>query len=150
LYKPNYDLRVDKNRKIENRLEFEQVSLYQIIVDSEKLAQEIFYQIEEGEISFYEAAHLYDIDIERRKKCGYEGNVDRFNLEPDIAAALFSNAANELIGPIITEQGYHLFIVEEFIPAILTPQRYQEILDNMFQNWLNNELEYMLTSSLPQ
>jgi hypothetical protein len=27
-----------------------------------KLAQELFYQLEEQEISFYEAAHLYDID----------------------------------------------------------------------------------------
>ncbi|MBD2357403.1 peptidylprolyl isomerase [Tolypothrix sp. FACHB-123] len=131
---------------IENHLEFEQVSLYQIIVESEKLAQEIHYQIEEEEISFYDAAHIYDIDIQRRKQCGYEGNISRFALEPDIAAALFSASNDELIGPFKSEQGYHLFLVEEFIPATLTPERYQEILDNMFTNWLNKELEYMLNS----
>lgn len=132
---------------IDNRLEFEQVSLYQIIVESEKFAQEIYYQIEEEEISFYDAAHLYDIDIQRRKKCGYEGNIYRFALEPDIAAAVFSTPTNELIGPLKTEKGYHLFMVEEFIPATLTPERYQEILDNMLKNWLANELEYLLSSS---
>ncbi|BAY11195.1 peptidylprolyl isomerase [Calothrix sp. NIES-2098] len=132
---------------VENRLEFERVSLYQILVESEKLAQEIYYQIEEGEISFYDAAHLYDIDIQRRKKCGYEGNIYRFDLEPDIAAAVFSTPVNELIGPLTTEQGYHIFMVEEFMPATLTPERYQEILDNMFQNWLANELEYVLSAS---
>lgn len=56
-----------------NRKEFEQVILYQMIVTSEKLAQELYYQIEEGEISFYDAAHIYDIDDNRRHKCGYEG-----------------------------------------------------------------------------
>ncbi|BAY26295.1 hypothetical protein NIES2100_61090 [Calothrix sp. NIES-2100] len=129
---------------IENYLEFEQVSLYQIIVESEKLAQEIYYQIEEDEISFYEAAHIYDIDIQRRQKCGYEGNIYRFALEPDIAAAVFSTSPEELIGPLKSEQGYHIFIVDEFIPAKLTPERYQEILDNIFKNWLTKELEYMV------
>ncbi len=131
---------------IENRLEFEQVSLYQFIVESENLAQEIYYQIEEKEISFYDAAHIYDIDIQRRKRCGYEGNIYRFDLDPDIAAAVFSAPTEELIGPIKSEQGYHIFLVEEFIPAILTPEKYQEILNNMFKNWLAKELEYMLTS----
>ncbi|BAY64125.1 hypothetical protein NIES22_42190 [Calothrix brevissima NIES-22] len=131
---------------IENQLEFEQVSLYQIIVESEKLAQEIYYQIAEAEITFYDAAHIYDIDIQRRKHCGYEGNIYRFALEPDIAAALFSASTEELIGPLKSEQGYHLFWVDEFIPATLTPERYQEILNDMFNNWLHQELEYMLNS----
>jgi parvulin-like peptidyl-prolyl isomerase len=131
---------------IENHLDFEQVSLYQILVESETLAQEIYYQIEESEISFYDAAHIYDIDIQRRKHCGYEGNIYRFALEPDIAAALFSKPPEELIGPLKSEQGYHLFLVDEFIPAKLTPERYQEILDNMFNNWLNKELEHMANS----
>jgi parvulin-like peptidyl-prolyl isomerase len=131
---------------IENRLEFEQVSLYQIIVELEQVAQEIYYQIEEEEISFYDAAHIYDIDIQRRNNCGYEGNIYRFDLEPDIASAVFSTPTQQLIGPLKSEQGYHLFRAEEFIPATLTPERYQEILNNMFKNWLAKELEYMLSS----
>lgn len=129
---------------IQNRLAFEQVVLYQIVVDSEILAQELYYQIEEGEISFYDAAHRYDIDTHRRHKCGYEGTIYRFTLQPDIAAVVFSVAPKKLTGPIKTEQGYLLFIVEDFLPAVLTPTRYQEILNNMFQNWLVNELNYML------
>jgi hypothetical protein len=35
-------------------------------------------------------------------------------------------------------------MVEKFIPAELTPQRYQEILNNMFNEWLANELNYLL------
>ncbi|MBR8836722.1 MAG: peptidylprolyl isomerase [Stigonema ocellatum SAG 48.90 = DSM 106950] len=128
---------------VQNRLEFEQVILYQLIVSSEKLAQELYYQIEEGEISFYDAAHLYDIDENRRHKCGYEGKIYRWAIQPDIAAVVFSTPPKQLIGPVKTEQGYHLFRVEELIQAELTSQRYEEILNNMFQQWLVAELDYL-------
>jgi parvulin-like peptidyl-prolyl isomerase len=130
----------------QNKLQFNQVLLYQIIVPYEKLAQELFYQIEEGEISFYQAAHLYDIDEDRRQKCGFEGKLYRWNLRPDIAATVFGAPIGQLINPIKTSQGYHLLRVEEFIAAELTPERYQEILDRMFKEWLVSELNYLIYS----
>jgi parvulin-like peptidyl-prolyl isomerase len=130
----------------QNRLDFEQILLYQIIVPYEQLAQEIFYQIEEREISFYEAAHLYDIDERRRYHCGYEGKLYRWTLKPEMAAVIFAAQAGELIPPIQDEQGYHLLIVEEFIPATLTEETRQEIQQRMFQDWLVSELNYVLHS----
>lgn len=128
----------------QNKLDYEQILVYQIVVPYQKLAQELFYQIEEEEISFYEAAHLYDIDERRRRLCGYEGKLYRWGLKPDIAPAIFSAQPGDLIGPLATEQGYHLFLVEEFIPAELTPERTQEIIDKMFKQWLSGELNYVL------
>jgi parvulin-like peptidyl-prolyl isomerase len=130
----------------QNKLDFDQILLYQIIVPYERLAHEIFYQIEEQEISFYEAAHLYDIDERRRQQCGYEGKLYRWSLKPDFAAVVFSAQLGEVIGPLTTEQGYHLLLVEEFIPAELTPERYQDIIDRMFKDWLTSELNYRLHS----
>jgi hypothetical protein len=37
-------------------------------------------------------------------------------------------------------------MVEEVIAAELTPQRYEEILNNMFQQWLTSEVQYLLNS----
>ncbi|BAY86892.1 hypothetical protein NIES267_64030 [Calothrix parasitica NIES-267] len=128
---------------VQNRSEFEQVVLYQFVVRDEKLAQELYYQIEESEISFYQAARLHDIDENRRYKCGYEGKVYRWAVIPQIAPLVFNASPQQLVGPIKTENGYHLFMVEDYIPAELTPKRYQEILDNMFQQWLDAELDYM-------
>ncbi len=128
----------------QNRLDFDRVLLYSFVVTDQQLAQEIFYQIEDKEITFYEAAHLYDIDKKRRLQCGYEGELYRWSLKPDIAAVVFSGRLGEVFGPFSTEQGFHLLMVEEFIPAELTPQRYQEILDRVFQEWLVNELNYLL------
>ena len=128
----------------QNRSNYEQILLYQIIVPYEPVAFELFYQIEEQEISFYEAAHLYDIDEKRRYYCGCEGKIYRWSLEPDIATAVFSAKPGEVVAPIKTEQGYHLFKVEEFIAAQLTPEVSNEIMQSLFEEWLESELNYLL------
>lgn len=127
----------------QNRINFDQVILYQIIVSNDKLAQELFYEIEDREISFYDVARLYDIDEKRRYQCGFEGKVYRWNLKPDIAAAVFTSQPGEVIGPIKTPLGYHLFMIKEFVQAELTSERYQEIRDRMFQEWLDSEINYL-------
>ena len=132
---------------LQNRLNFDQVSLYKIVVPYEQVAQEIFYQVEERETSFYEAAHLYDIDERRRQYCGWEGKLDRWSLEPEIAALIFGSQPGQIIGPIHTDQGFTLLMVESFVAAELTPERRQEIFSQMFNEWLVNELNYRLFSS---
>jgi parvulin-like peptidyl-prolyl isomerase len=129
---------------VQNKLQFDQIILYQIIVEDSKLAQELFYQVEEGEISFFDAAHFYDIDENRRHLCGCEGQVYRWGLKPDIAVAVFSAKPGSVIRPIQTDLGYHLFMVEKFIPAELTAERHEEILQKMFNEWLSNEVDYLL------
>ncbi|MCU0551032.1 MAG: peptidylprolyl isomerase [Leptolyngbya sp. Prado105] len=128
----------------ENQREFDQVRLYRIVVPYLQLAQEIAYQIQENEISFYEAAHLYDSDDQRRFQCGYEGQLYRWNLKPELSAIVFSATPGQLIGPIEIDQFSHLLLVEEFIPAELTLERQQEILDRMFKEWLTTELNYLI------
>ena len=131
----------------QNKSNFEQFILYQIVVPYEQLAYEILYQIEEEEINFYQAAHLYDVDERRRHHCGYEGKVYRWSFQPDVAAAVFSASIGEVVGPLKTEQGYHLFMIEEFIKAELTPQRRQEILNRLFAEWLEGEFNYAIHNS---
>uniref|UniRef100_A0A832M1V0 peptidylprolyl isomerase n=1 Tax=Oscillatoriales cyanobacterium SpSt-402 TaxID=2282168 RepID=A0A832M1V0_9CYAN len=130
----------------EHQADFDQVSLYRLVVPYEKLAQEIFYEIQEGEISFYEAAHIYDVDAQRRCNCGYEGKFYRWNLKPDVSAIVFGATPGNLIGPLVIDQTCHLLLIEESIPAELTAERYQEILNRMFSEWLATELNYLLSS----
>ncbi|HEY9301300.1 MAG TPA: peptidylprolyl isomerase, partial [Phormidium sp.] len=63
-------------------------------------------------------------------------------------ALIFSAQIGEVMGPIQTEQGNHLLMVEEFIPAELTPERYQEILDRLFEEWLTSEVNYMVHNQM--
>jgi parvulin-like peptidyl-prolyl isomerase len=135
---------------IQHQPDFDEVLLYQLIVAYEQLANELFYQIFEQEISFYEAAHLYDIDERRRECCGCEGKIYRYKLSSEIADVVFNASIGELIGPVSTERGNHLLMVEEFIPATLTSVIRQEILQQMFVQWIEGQLNSMLQSDNPQ
>lgn len=129
---------------IENRVNFDQVSLYQIVVPYGQLAQELFYQIEEREISFFEAAHLYDIDPKRRENCGYEGRLYRWSLLPEMAAIVFGATSGELLRPIQIEENHHVILVDQLIDAELSDAIRTEILDNLFDEWIKGELDYLL------
>ena len=76
------------------------------------------------------------------------GEVHRWNFSPDIAAALFKTPIElkTVIGPIHSEQGYHLFQIEEYIPAELTAEIRQQIIDTIFKQWLDSELNYKIHS----
>ena len=65
-------------------------------------------------------------------------------LDAEQLTAVFSAKPGEVVAPIKTEQGYHLFRVEEFIAAQLTPEVFNEILHNLFEKWLESELNYLL------
>lgn len=129
---------------VQNQLNFEQAILYQIIVPYSPLAQEIYYQIEEAEISFYEAAHLYNLETKQRYHCGYIGAVHRWSLHPDLAAQVFSASPGSVLGPIQIENNHYLIKVDEFIPAELTEENRQTILSQLFKEWLDAEVNYLI------
>src|SRR5579883_2346767 len=128
----------------QNRSFFDKFILYQIVVDYEIVAKKLFYEIRDRKISFFEAAYLYDVDEQRRYKCGYEGKLSLGNLQPDLAAMVLKAPVGEILGPFKTEHGYHLLMVEKFIPDQLTSEKRQEILEQLFKEWLARELKYML------
>jgi parvulin-like peptidyl-prolyl isomerase len=128
-----------------NRKNFEQILLYEIIVPYEALAREIFYQIEENEIGFFEAAHLYNLDESRRLVCGFVGKQLRSHLAPEIASSILDAQPGEIIGPIrLAENRFTLLLLDEVFVPELTPEISDALIDEMFQEWLNEELsEYI-------
>ncbi|MCU0568051.1 MAG: SurA N-terminal domain-containing protein [Oculatellaceae cyanobacterium Prado106] len=129
---------------MQSRIDFEQISLYRLRVPYLPLAQELFYQIEEGEISFYEAAHLYDVDEQRQLRCGYDGCLRRLDFEPDIAAILFGANTGHVLGPFPVDAAYELLMVSEFITPELTHEVREVILEQIFQEWLESEFNHFI------
>lgn len=99
----------------ENKLGYAGVIMYEIVLDDQDLAMELYYTIQEGETSFYDAAHKYIQDIELRRKGGYRGILNRQDLKPEVSAAVFSAHPPQLLKPIISSSGVHLILVEEII-----------------------------------
>lgn len=131
----------------QHRSDFEQVLIYRITVPYEHLAYELFYQIEEEEISFFEAAHIYGMDESCRLYCGYEGKQQRRELKPEIAEILFHAQVGEVIGPLKTSDNtYELFWIDDFISPELTPVLFEDILNQMFQEWIEAKLNVYLSN----
>ena len=74
----------------QNQLNYPGVVMYEVVLEDEDLALELFYAIKEGEMSFYDVAHQYIEDVELRRKGGYLGVQHRRDLKPEISAAVFA------------------------------------------------------------
>ncbi|WP_416665927.1 peptidylprolyl isomerase [Egbenema bharatensis] len=134
----------------QHRSEFEQALIYRIKIPYESLAYEVFYQIEEEELNFFEAAHLYDANESRRLQCGYAGKQQRGEISPEIAERLFNAQIGEVLGPFKNaDNTYELFLVDEIFPPTLTSTLYESLLNQMFQEWIENRLDIYISSLRP-
>jgi parvulin-like peptidyl-prolyl isomerase len=137
-----------ERRFAENRLSYDRVVLYQIVVSQPELAQELFYRIDSGESSFFDVAYEFDQDPDRRQRSGFEGVIQRWQLQGAIATQVFNAREGELKGPISTNAGYHILWIRQFLPAELTEALRQEIIQALFQDWLQAELTYRLYNAI--
>ena len=125
----------------ENQLNYSSAVMYEILLDDEDLAIELFYAIKEKEMSFYDVAHKYIQDKELSRKCGYLGTVQRQDLKPEISAAVFAGKPPQLLKPIITSKGVHLILVEEIVQPELDNVLRLQIIYDLFGAWIKQQVE---------
>lgn len=124
----------------QNFLDYSAATFYEIILEDRDLAMEIFYSLQEGDLSFADVAYQYISDPELRRRGGYVGTVGRKQLRPEISAAIFAAKPPQLIKPAITAVGVHLIQVVEIIEPKLDERLHQQILADMFDRWLSEEI----------
>src|ERR671933_1076257 len=111
---------------VEHQLDYAGAVIYEVVLDDEDLAMELFYALQEGEMSFFEIAQQYIQDTELRRKGGYRGILRRKELKSEISAAVFAAKPPQILKPIVTSSGIHLILVEETIlPELNNKLRYQ-------------------------
>ncbi|MFN6518648.1 MAG: peptidylprolyl isomerase [Nostoc sp. CreGUA01] len=125
----------------EHQLDFAGVVIYEVILEDEDLALELFYAIKEGEMSFFDVAHKYIQDTELRRKGGYLGILRRQDLKPEISAAVFAAKPPQILKPIVTLKGLHLVFVEEIIQAELDDNLRHKIASQLFAEWLKEQVQ---------
>lgn len=135
---------------IEHQLDYAGVVMYEVILDDEDLAMELFYALKEEEISFPEVAHQYIQDTELRRSGGYRGVQRRAELKPEISAAVFAAKPPEILKPIVTPKGVHLILVEELIQPQLKTQTRLTIISDLFSAWLKQEIEQFQLVNSPE
>ncbi len=125
----------------ERQLEYVGIVMYEIVLDDEDLAIELFYAIQECEMTFHDVANKHIEDKELRRKGGYRGTVHRKDLKPEISAAIFAANPPQLLKPIVTSKGVHLISLEEIIEPKLHTDIRGKIIGTLFAQWLQQQFE---------
>lgn len=89
----------------------ETVSASHILVDDEEKAREILKRINDGEITFEDAAKAYS-SCPSAPAGGHLGDFGRGQMVPEFENAAFDMQPGELRGPVKTQFGYHLIRVD--------------------------------------
>lgn len=124
-----------------HQLDFTEVALYEVILEDEDLALELFFSLKEREVTFFEIARHYVQNKELSRKGGYRGYLKRIDLGPAIAAAVFAAKPPQILAPITTSRGTHLILVDEIIQPELTPELRKQITEMLFTPWLAQQMK---------
>ncbi len=125
----------------EHQLDYVAAVTYEVILEDRDLALELFYALQEDEISFPEIARLYIQEPELRRSYGYQGLRYRKDFRLEIVAAVFAANPPQILKPITTPKGVYLIWVEEIIQPQLDEQLRQKIITELFDDWLKQQIE---------
>jgi parvulin-like peptidyl-prolyl isomerase len=125
----------------EHLLDYTQVALYEVVLSDPDLAMELFYALQENEVSFAEVARRYIQDPELRRSGGYRGLIRRVHLKPEISTAVFAASPPQLLKPIVISNKAYLIWVEEVIQPQLDEELRSQILTDLFENWLCQKID---------
>ncbi len=127
----------------QNQLDFIAAATYQVILDDYDLALELFYAIQEDELTFADIAREYIPNSQLRRAGGYQGIQQRTDFRPEIASAVFAATPPEIIKPITTSKGVYLIWVEEIIQPELNEELREQIITDLFNSWLKQQIQQM-------
>ncbi|BAY64605.1 PpiC-type peptidyl-prolyl cis-trans isomerase [Calothrix brevissima NIES-22] len=125
----------------EHQLDYAGAVIYEVVLDDLDLALELFYELQQGEISFADVAQKYIQDRELRRTGGYRGILKSKEMKPEISAAVFAAKPPQLLKPIVTAQGIHLILVDELIQPKLDDKLRYQINSDLFNSWIKQQLQ---------
>lgn len=123
----------------QHQLEYASVRLYEIILQNRDLAEKLFIKLQKPQVCFYETARQYLQDKSDHNIRGHLGIVERKDLSPEIATLVFAASPPEILQPIKSNRGNHLILVEEIIQPELNEQLRNQIISELFSNWLQQK-----------
>jgi parvulin-like peptidyl-prolyl isomerase len=102
---------------------------------------ELFYALQEQEITFAEIAQRYAQDPEMRRKGGYRGLVTRNDLKPELSAAVFAARPPQILKPLKVGKQVYLVWIESILSPTLDETLRSQIQAALFAGWLKQQVE---------
>lgn len=104
------------------------------------IAQELYFRILEGESDFKQLAKKYSQGIEAETQ-GLIGPVDLSVPHPQISQALANSEPGKLFEPMRIGEWIVIIRLENLIRAKLDRQTTKRLLDELFQQWLQQQMD---------
>ncbi|MGG1550605.1 peptidylprolyl isomerase [Paenibacillus ferrarius] len=120
-----------RQRFIESASLYDTAEISRIATNDFGIAQELLFQVEDG-ADFHVLARKYSTDLATAKSGGYAGVVSRADLESEVAAAVFSAAPGDILGPFERKREFSLIYVEALSPAELNADVEARIREELF------------------
>ncbi|MEH2255412.1 peptidylprolyl isomerase [Nostoc sp.] len=123
---------------VSKRDNYKRVALSQILVTDLATAWKIVQILREGQASFCALALEHSKGKQSQENGGFVGIRYLVELIPEIVKPLTEAKEGEIIGPVQTKVGYHVMRVEKWFPIELNQAVREQIMDSLFQVWLQN------------
>jgi foldase protein PrsA len=124
----------------------EQVNASHILVESIEIANEVKQRLDAGE-EFAALAKEFSIDASNSQNGGSLGNFGKGAMVPAFEEAAFGAEVGDVVGPVETQFGFHLIMVNdkiEAVPATLEANKVEvrdTILDQKISSQINTWLD---------
>lgn len=114
--------------------------IYSILRTKEpELAQELYFRIQAKEQSFAECAAQYSQGVEAQTN-GLIGPVELSVPHPVLAKMLAKSQPGQLLMPTRLGDWFLVVRLEKFIPAVFDEAMRQKLLNELFKQWLNEQM----------
>ena len=127
--------------------EGETVNASHILVDSEEKAVEIMAAIHGEEITFADAARQYS-SCPSSEQGGNLGDFGRGQMVPEFDEACFDMAEGEVRGPIKTQFGYHIILLNKKNPAVTLS--YNDVRAQLYEQLTRDKQQAAYQSKINQ
>lgn len=112
-----------------------------------EVAQELFFRIRAGEESFAECAKAYAQGPEAQTG-GLIGPVELSQPHPELVKILTSSQLGQVLPPTRLGEWFVIVRLEQFIPAQLDDMMRSQLLNRLFEAWIEAQLRQLQTTQL--
>jgi parvulin-like peptidyl-prolyl isomerase len=131
----------------QRKSQIDQVVFSMIRVKEIDVAEEIYFRLVSEESTFVELAPLYSEGIEAKTK-GISGPVEFGKLDPILANALITLQPLEVLSPLQIGEWWVVLQLETTIPAQLDDEMRQYLTEELFNQWIYEEVQKLLSTPL--
>ncbi len=125
---------------LKRKAHYDRVIYSLLRLENANLAQELYFQIQEGERSFADLARQYSQGPEAQTG-GLVGPVELHTLHPGLVQKLSITQPGKLLSPTKLGEWTVLVRLEKLIPAQLDSPMQQRLLNELFEAWLTEQLQ---------